>query len=243
MTDATYETLAIDNIEATAATQVRVRLDRHTIEEYQEALENGAEMPPLLVFREANSERYILADGFHRLYAMVNLGWDKVVCEVRYGRMVDALREALGANQAHGLRRTNADKRNAVQLALKDPELSKLTQQEIADICGVTDRTVRNIHQQMLTEDEDRKAQKKDKKAKVKDPDDDDVVDTGEVPQEVVDLNEVRDALNLIRALPYDGADAAARLPLDKDDVANAEYVSTWLAGLVIAARKGGQGG
>ena len=109
MTDATYETLAIDNIEATAATQVRVRLDRHTIEEYQEALENGAEMPPLLVFREANSERYILADGFHRLYAMVNLGWDKVVCEVRYGRMVDALREALGANQAHGLRRTNAD--------------------------------------------------------------------------------------------------------------------------------------
>lgn len=240
MTDKVYETLDIDNIEATAATQVRVRLDRHTIDEYQEALENGAEMPALIVYHEPNSQRYILADGFHRLYAMVNLGWDRVDCEVREGRLVDALIEALSANQSHGLRRTNADKRNAVQMALKDPEISKLTQQEIADICGVTDRTVRNIQQDLLTQSEEKKAKKK---AKAKDPDADDVIDSGEVSQETVDLHELRQAFGLVKALPYTGGDAAGKLELSKDDIADAEYVSTWLAELVIVARKGGGNG
>lgn len=233
-----YETIDIDNIEATAATQVRVRLDRATIEEYQEALENGAEMPPLTVFREANTDRNILSDGFHRLYAMVNLEWKQVVCEVREGTMHDALIDALGANQSHGLRRTNADKRHAVEMALKDPELSRLKQTEIADICGVTDRTVRNIHQQMLTADEQKKAKKKGK-AKVKDHDGEDVLDSGEVTQEQVDLDEYRQAVKLVKAFPYTGPDAVNRLEFTKDDIADAEYVSTWLAGVVVQYRKG----
>jgi len=233
-----YETIEIDNIEATAATQVRVRLDRSVIDDYQEALENGSEFPPLLVYREKNTERNVLVDGFHRLYAMVNLGWPEVVCEVKEGNMHDALVEALGANQAHGLRRTNADKRHAVQMALKDPEISKMTQEEIADICGVTDRTVRNIHQQMMTDDD--KPKKKKKKAEPKDPDSEDYIDSGDVSQEEVDLAELREAHKLIKAFPYSGPDAANKMTLTKDDVADAEYVSTWLAGLVVQARKGG---
>lgn len=245
MDDAVYETIAIDNIEATAATQVRVRLDRSTIEEYQEAIEAGAELPALLVFHEPNSERYILADGFHRLYAMVNLGWDKVVCEVREGRMVDALIEALGANDTHGLRRTNADKRHAVEMALKDPELSTRTAQEIADICRVTDRTVRRIIADHAADDGENDSQDRTKsgKKKVKQPDDDDVIDTGDVSQETVDLHELRDAFGLVKALPYSGPDAANRLDLTKDDIADAEYVSTWLAGMVVQVRKAGEDG
>ena len=64
--NATFERLELDNIEATAATQVRVRIDRGIVEEYTEALMNGAQMPPLHVFREEGSQRNILADGFHR---------------------------------------------------------------------------------------------------------------------------------------------------------------------------------
>lgn len=235
--DAVYETIDIDNIEATAATQVRVRLDRATIEEYQEALENGAEMPALTVYREANTDRNILSDGFHRLYAMVNLGWKQVVCEVREGKMIDALIDALGANREHGLRRTNADKRHAVEMALKDPELSKLKQIEIAEICGVHERTVRRINTDILTAADEKKKKKK-KKAKVKDHDGEDVLDSGEVSQEQVDLDELRQAHKLVKAFPYTGDEAAGRLELTADDIADAEYVSTWLAGLVIAARR-----
>ena len=48
----------------------------------------------------------------------------------------DAAWAACAANQAHGLRRTHADKRKAVTLALKlHPEMSD---QAIADHCGVS---------------------------------------------------------------------------------------------------------
>jgi len=52
------------------------------------------------------------------------------------GSRKDAAWAACAANQTHGLRRTNADKRKAVTLALKlHPEMSD---QAIADHCGVS---------------------------------------------------------------------------------------------------------
>ena len=50
---------------------------------------------------------------------------------------------ALGANTTHGIRRSNRDKINAVKLALKDPQILELTQQQIADICRVSRETVK----------------------------------------------------------------------------------------------------
>ena len=55
---------------------------------------------------------------------------------VSAGSRQDAAWAACAANQTHGLRRTNADKRKAVTLALKrHPEMSD---QAIADHCGVS---------------------------------------------------------------------------------------------------------
>ena len=75
------------------------------------------------------------------------------------------------------------------------------------------------------------------KKVKPKEVDEDDVIDSGEVSQQQVDLDEIRQACGLIRAFPYTGDEAANRLELTKDDLDAAEYVSTWLASMVIAAR------
>jgi hypothetical protein len=67
--------------------------------------------------------------------------------------MKDALMFAAGANSSHGLRRSNLDKRRAVEMCLKDPEISQLTRQEIADICHVTKRTVQKIANQDAVEE------------------------------------------------------------------------------------------
>lgn len=232
------EMIACDNIEATAATQVRVRLSPDVIDEYAEDLKNGADMPPIVVFREAGSERNILADGFHRLRAAINVGWEQIGCTVYEGRMQEALQYALGANQEHGLRRTNADKRHAVEMALKDPEISQRSQGEIAEICRVHRRTVIRIQNDIVAP-KDKKPDKGVTKSQA--ATDDDVRDTGRTPtQGDVDLEELRQALKLVKAFPYDGELAASeKLELTKDDVADCEYVSTWLSTLVIVSRSG----
>jgi hypothetical protein len=237
-----FERIALDNIEATAATQVRVKMDPALIEQYTEDFKNGADFPPLDVFREENSERNIMADGFHRQRAAINAEREDIGCNVHVGGMREALIFALGANNNHGLRRSNRDKRHAVEMALKDPEISQYQMQEIADICRVTRQTVRRIQNDLLTEDGDGSTGNNGTKShdpSVSDPTDDDFRDTGaELSQQDVELTELKQACSLVKAFPYDGAGAATNLALSKDDVADLEYVSTWCANAVLMHRK-----
>ncbi len=228
-------TLATDNILASAATQVRKKLDANTIDNYVEAIGNGAQFPALVVFAEKDSERYILADGFHRLHAFINAEVGECLVEVHEGSLHDALIWALGANDEHGLRRTNADKRNAVELALKDPEIRTLHPDQIALICRVNERTVRRIRDDM---DLAKPKNKPNKKGKGEDPEPKDVRPTKKPPtQEEVDRNELRQALGLIKAFPYGGEDAP-KLDLNKDDTADLEYVAAWCSHAVLVLRR-----
>jgi len=229
--------LAVDNILASAATQVRKKLDKDTIDSYVEDMQNGAIFPRLTVFAEAEGDRYILADGFHRHHAYVNA--EAVTCpvEVREGGLHEALMFALQANGEHGLRRNNADKRNAVEIALKDPEISALQIIEIADICRVNERTVRRIRDDMDLNIGKRKTSKN-KKGKGVEPDPDDVRPTRPAPtQSEVERDELRAALSAIKAFPYGGEDAP-KLELSKDDTADLEYVAAWCSHAVLVLRK-----
>ena len=100
-----FTRLQLDEIEATAATQVRVRLDSGVIDEYANAIRDGAAFPPLVVFAENGSQRYILADGFHRLQAAQKVGKDSIGVKLHEGGMHEALMFALSANAEHGIRR------------------------------------------------------------------------------------------------------------------------------------------
>lgn len=236
-----FERIRLENIEATAATQMRKRLDRGIIDQYTEDLQDGAPFPPIHVYREENSERNILADGFHRHRAFVNADRDEIGCWIYEGGMHEALIHALGSNHGHGHRRTNADKIHAVEMACKDPQISQLMQKEIADICRVSERTVRRVQNQLLSQDSsngnDRTKSGEKEKPKVEKAKGN-VRDSGEVTQEQVETDELRGALKAIMVLPYDGQMAPERLNLDLDLVADCEYVSTWLANLVIESRK-----
>lgn len=228
--------MACDMIEATTATQVRTALHKDVIEMYQKDIENGQEMPAIDVYAEKGSSRHILADGFHRLIATINAGHDEIKVDVYEGGMHEALLHALGANTLHGLRRSNSDKIHAVQMALKDPAISQLTQQEIADVCRVSVKTVYRVEQKqnLGREPEKGKAKKPTK------PTADDHRPTKPEPtQAEIELAEVRAALSAIKVLPYDGDLAQATLAFDKDDIADLEYVSTWCAHAVLAYRTG----
>jgi hypothetical protein len=68
-----------------------------------------------------------------------------MLCEVRKGTQRDAILYALGANAAHGLRRTNADKRKAVEAMLGDPEWAAWAQTKIAEACAVSREFVNRV--------------------------------------------------------------------------------------------------
>jgi hypothetical protein len=136
------KTLKLSQILVTPQTQIRSRIDPDTVTEYAESMRIGTKFPPVVVFGPDN----ILADGFHRHQAATEAGDEEIEADCRDGGYSDALRYALGANLAHGLRRTNADKRRSVELALG--QWPKVSDREIARICAVCDTFVGDVRRE-----------------------------------------------------------------------------------------------
>lgn len=106
------EALNIMAIRMDGDTQSRVAINEDAVADYASAIENGEALPAVVVF--FNGLDHVLADGFHRLLAHKRIGCKTIDCDVRPGTLADAQLYAYGANQTHGLRRTNADKAKAV---------------------------------------------------------------------------------------------------------------------------------
>jgi hypothetical protein len=121
-------------------TQSRAAMDEAAIAEYSEAIRQGATLPPLIAYYDGAV--FWLADGFHRYHAYRAAGVEAVMADVRTGSKRDAVLFSVGANAAHGLRRTNADKRRAVETLLADAEWVTWSDSAIAKACAVSDKTV-----------------------------------------------------------------------------------------------------
>jgi hypothetical protein len=132
--------LAVSSIKRDFALQPRATLHQEWIEEYALDLANGAKLPAVIVFFDGND--YWLADGFHRAFAHESLGLIDIEADIRRGTRRDALLFSVGANAIHGHRRTNDDKRRAVDIMLADPEWVKWSDNEIAKQCGVVQSMV-----------------------------------------------------------------------------------------------------
>jgi hypothetical protein len=138
----------IKRIRQDGGTQFRLGIDKKTVMEYVEALQDGIEFPPIEVFDDG--EYLWLAHGYHRLAAHKECGYERIKALVRYGSKRDAVVAALSANATNGLPRSNDDKRKAVVFALRDPELRKLSQREIAKVCGVTQAMVSKVASEIM---------------------------------------------------------------------------------------------
>jgi hypothetical protein len=130
----------------TEGTQVRVALSEIVIREYADALARGDEFPPIEVYYDETV--HWLADGFHRLQAAKQAGRDSIAATIHPGGKREALLHALSANDTHGYRRTDADRRHAVELMLADPEWREWNNSAIARQCRVSEFLVRTVRQE-----------------------------------------------------------------------------------------------
>jgi hypothetical protein len=118
-------------------------MDDAAIAEYTETIRQGATLPPLVAYFDGVD--FWLADGFHRYHAYRAAGVEVVMADVRTGSKRDAVLFSVGANAAHGLRRSNADKRRAVMTLLDDPEWATWSGNQIAKACSVSEGFVRHL--------------------------------------------------------------------------------------------------
>jgi len=117
------------------AAQPRTQIDSRLIEEYASDRGIGGPFPPVTVFTDGKT--MWLADGWHRYHAAKKLGKTRIEADVREGDLRDAILYSVGANADHGARRTNADKRRAVETLLSDKEWSRKSDNWIAKACRV----------------------------------------------------------------------------------------------------------
>ena len=143
----TVQYIDIASIEQSDELQARLELDQEVIRDYATDFAGGAIFPPILVFHDG--ARNWLADGFHRVAARKLLEKDTILAEVRCGTREDAIWCSIAANKAHGLRRTNSDKRRAVERALLHPRSQRLSNRQIANHCGVHHHTVGRIRSEL----------------------------------------------------------------------------------------------
>jgi hypothetical protein len=149
-------TMSIDRIMLESDLQSRAGINGDAVDDYADQYRAGNPMPPVTVFRDEH-DNYWLADGFHRVAAAQKAGIDEIDVDVREGTYRDAKMYAVGANATHGLRRTKADKRRSVEMALADEEWSQLSNCEIARRCAVSEglvRVVRSVTSYNTSEDD-----------------------------------------------------------------------------------------
>ncbi|THJ30962.1 hypothetical protein E8K88_16490 [Lampropedia aestuarii] len=146
--------LELDKIRFDGTTQSRVQLNEDTVAEYAEAMREGVAFPAITVFFDGSD--YWLADGFHRYHAARHAGLAQILEHVIPGTKREAILHSLGANANHGLRRTNADKRKAVETLLADAEWATWSNVQVAKACGVSEFLVRSIRDSIFDKNEDR---------------------------------------------------------------------------------------
>lgn len=135
--------ILLASIRLNGDTQPRVSLNEAVVAEYAELIRDGVVFPPVTVFFDG--AEHWLADGFHRYHAHRAAGQESIAVESTNGTRRDAVLFSVGANGAHGLRRTNEDKRRAVETLLEDQEWSTWPQTKIAKACGVSREFVSRV--------------------------------------------------------------------------------------------------
>lgn len=135
--------MRLEEIRIDGGTQARAKMSDVTIQDYADAMKDGAIFPPVTVFFDGSE--YWLADGFNRYYAHKLISRQHIDIDIKQGTRLDAKLYAVGANSSHGQRRTNEDKRNAVLMVLSEPDWKGWSAREVAKHCAVSHWFVNDI--------------------------------------------------------------------------------------------------
>jgi hypothetical protein len=131
------------------ALQSRVAMDEELIGEYTDAILRGDRLPPASVVFD--KMYYYLVDGWHRCAALEAAGKCEVEAEVTPGTYRDAQLASCAANSKNGARRTNADKKRAVERMLADEEWARCSDNDIAKHCAVSQPFASSVRSSLIT--------------------------------------------------------------------------------------------
>lgn len=123
----------LSNIELDSSIQCRAKIDSETVNDYAERMGEGDKFPPVDLY--GTEEKAWIGDGWHRVMAAKQLGLVDIAATLHAGGRIEALKSALAANALQGQRRTNADKRRCVEIALR--EFPKMSSRAIGEMCVV----------------------------------------------------------------------------------------------------------
>ena len=139
--------IALSDIQDGGA-QMRVEMKPDVVRDYADEMVAGAIFPPVVVYHDGTE--YWLADGVHRVEAARKLERETIDAEVLDGDARQAILHGIGSNASHGLRRTQADKRQAVERLLRDEEWGKWSDRKIAKVARVDHKTVAKVRRDLL---------------------------------------------------------------------------------------------
>lgn len=135
----------------------RLRKNDKTVEAYAEALQAGAEFPPIVVqkvLKEVKGEQQeitILMDGSHRLEAHKQNEKEEITVEhwkeetINYEENIDELKlEAAKYNIKHGDRLTSDDKKENARSIIKKDINKNWTNEKLGEYLGVPTSTIRD---------------------------------------------------------------------------------------------------
>lgn len=143
------ERLDLKKIRTDGGTQMRVEISTDVMLDYRDKWRASVEFAPVDVFYDGAT--YWLADGFHRFYGAREAKKKDIPANIHNGSIRDAKLFACSANQGHGLRRTNEDKRVAVETLLNDGEWSSWSDRKIAELAGVSQPFVSKVREELIT--------------------------------------------------------------------------------------------
>lgn len=131
--------------------QTRSGTDAETIDNYAEAMADGAQFPDVTVFTDGT--HFWLADGFHRVMAAKQLGKKQISADVRKGTEDDAVVFGGTANNKQGKRPTRADVQHFLEMVWERREAifgGTPTGGNLAEKCGVSIATGKNFVNRQL---------------------------------------------------------------------------------------------
>ncbi len=140
----------ISEIQIDTTLQPRVAMDMTTIDEYTEIMreaEGWGDFPPIKLIND-NGHTFWLWDGFHRVQAAKNIGLTIIPAEIEVGTKNQALWESFSANKNHGLKRSQADKKRAVEAALIN--FNSHSDRAIAKHVGVSHPLVAKVREELV---------------------------------------------------------------------------------------------
>jgi ParB-like chromosome segregation protein Spo0J len=136
------KTINLGDIDIAKSPKIRLCQDAEAVADYTKAYRKKKGLPPIVV-AEGAPGKFILADGHHRVEAARAAGLKKIEAEVIPGGYEAAFLYALSANATNGVRRTNADKHHAIEIAYN--KFPRASSRAIAEMCAVDDGTVAKV--------------------------------------------------------------------------------------------------